>query len=211
MAEIQRRPDPHRVMRDVSPLNWKRGIFVGMLSTFLMLLFVDCFNMLGITPFSYERFLGNLIRGTDIGTHSWTIGFFANLIVGAVFGLLYAYMFEYVFKRSSARIGVQLGFAHAALAALFFFPFFGSVGEFMGMNETYQGFGLMGAGRGVATFLILLLGHLVFGATIGLFYGPVRLERLRVLHFEPGEWGKPGEPGVITEDQDPQDRVFGGY
>src|SRR4051794_20734732 len=94
------------------PINWKRAIFCGILSAIFMMAFVDTFYLMGVIPFSFELYLGSLILGSQYGGHIWTVGFFANWIVGAIFGVLYAYFFEFVFQKSSSRLGIWVGVWH---------------------------------------------------------------------------------------------------
>ena len=71
-----------------------------------------------------------------------------------------------------------------------------------------NGFGFLGSSINPATPLLIIVGHLIFGMTMGTFYGPIGLERLHARQFEPGESGKAYEdPDVITPEDDPIDRV----
>lgn len=195
-----------RLMRNEQPISWGRAFVVGVIGATLMMGLLDSFNMMGFTQFSYETYIGSLIRNEAHGAHNWTVGVFANWFLGGIFGVFYAYFFEYFFSRASAREGLLLGVAHVALAAFAFFPFFNAIHEQMGVM-LYPSFGILGSGLGVATPLLLIVGNLLFGATVGTLYGPVRLERVMTRYFEPGETGMPGEPGVISASEDTEDRV----
>ena len=199
------RIDRHRILTTVQPINWWRAFFVGMVGCSLMMAFIDCFKMLDVTPFSYEVFLGSLMTGERYGAHNWTLGFFINLVVGGLFGILYGYVFEYFFFRSRVSDGLFVGLGHAVLAAVAFFPFFNIMHEQVNTG-LYPSFGFFGAGLNPATPILLLVGNLLFGITMGLLYGPVRAERIRMREFEPGENGMPGDRYVITEEEDPEDR-----
>jgi hypothetical protein len=195
-----------QLMRAEQPIHWGRAVLTGILAVSLMMAFVDVFNMMGLTRFSYEVYLGSILRGEDTGVHNWTVGLLANWVMGAVFGIAYGYFFEYRFARASARKGIQLGFVHAAMAAFAVFPFFNAIAEQIGLSR-YANFGFFGFGLDPATPLLLLVGHLVFGATVGLLYGPVRLERVMMRRHEPGQTLPPGHPDAITEQQDAVDRA----
>lgn len=171
-----------------------------------MMAFIDIFYLMGMTPFSFEPYLGSLFLFGKYTPYGWILGFFANMIMGGIFGFLYAYCFEYVFYEATPRAGFKLGFWHAVAAALAFFPFFGSVHEFLGVN-LYPQFGILGLGLGAPTFILLITGHLLFGANIGLFYGDVCTARVRARYFEPGDHGMPGDLGVITTEEDNQERI----
>ncbi|MCM2278459.1 MAG: hypothetical protein NDJ89_10325 [Oligoflexia bacterium] len=193
--------------RSVQPINWFRAFASGVVAAVLMAFFVDIFNMMGATGFSYEAYLGALFRLSEYPTRNWLFGAVANALLGGVFGLFYAYCFEYVFRRSEVAVGTRLGFAHAVVAAIGLFPFLGMIQQQMRITR-FAHFGFFGSGIDAPTPILLLFGHLVFGACMGLFYGPVRAARARARFFEPGESGMPGQPGVIGEEDDPVDSAF---
>ena len=187
------------------PINWRRAFLSGAAGTLLMLAFIDFCNLAGLTPFSMERYLGSVFYTGSSASH-WTLGFFVNLVVGGLLSVFYAYNFEYVFRHSGVGLGTRLGFGHAVIAALFVFPFFGVIHDQLGTGVQ---FGFFGAALGVATPIILLAAHLMYGACVGLFYGPVRNERIRALYSEPGEVGLSARMrGVITPDEDPVDAAY---
>jgi hypothetical protein len=186
------------------PIFWTRAFISGVLGATMMMGLLDIFYMMGITPFSYEQYLGSLLRLTPYGHHNWTVGVLANWFVGGLFGFVYAWAFEFVFKKSGARAGIWLGLLHAGLAALVLFPFFNILHE-EARTFAYPDFGFFGVGLGGATPILLLFGHLLFGATVGLFYGAVGSARIRARHFEPAEMGMPGEDDVLPEGEDLHD------
>lgn len=179
---------------NVQPLNWHRAVISGMLGALVMMSLVDIFYMMGITPFSFEPYLGSLMLVRTYGTHVWTLGFFGTLAMGGVFGLLYAFFFEFVYRRSGARNGIKVGLYHTVIAACAIFPFFQAASRASDV-AFYPNFGFFGSGLGPATPIILLFAHVVFGATMGTFYGPVRMDRVRARYMEP-------EDTVYDDEQD---------
>lgn len=171
-------------VKNAQPIAWQRAFIAGAFASLLMMMFVDIFYMMGLTPFCLEVYVGSLLRDSVYGEHNWTAGFFFNLVMGGVFGWIYGFFFEDVFKRAGSRNGVFVGFFHAILAAVAVLPFFEIVGEQMGVRE-YPHFGFFGSGLTPETPIILLFAHLLFGATMGIFYGPVRMDRLRARFMEP--------------------------
>jgi hypothetical protein len=178
-----------------------------MVSATLMAALIDIFYLLGYTPFSFELYLGSLLRGTPYGPQNWVLGFLVNLGVGGILGIFYGYCFEYIFLKSSPRLGSWIGLWHLALAAFAVFPFFNAIHEFLNIG-LYPQFGLLGWSLGAPTFLLLILGHFCFGASMGTFYGPVRLDRVHTRFFEPGETGVSHAEGGITREEDPEDRAM---
>lgn len=187
------------------PINWRRSILSGMVGAILMMGFLDIFFMAGITRFSLEVYIGSMVTGSRYGTPTWLIGMIANTILGGLFGIIYGYFFEYVYRRVNVRIGSFLGFAHAILAAVAFFPFFGLLHAQM---NTGVPFGFFGSAIDPTTPILLFFGHVLFGICMGLFYGPVRASRVRQREFEPGETGLPGDPDVIRPEEDAEDRAY---
>jgi hypothetical protein len=188
------------------PINWARAFLSGWAAATLMMAFMDIFFLLGITPFSFEAYLGSLLFNSSAGTHIWTLGLFANWILGAVFSVFYAYYFENVFRGSGSRHGAVLGLGHAFVAAIAIFPFFTAIREFMGI-QLYSDFGFFGVGLGAPTAILLLFSHLVYGTTLGTFYGPVGRDRVRARFFDAWESLPPGARGTVTEGEDAEDRV----
>lgn len=188
------------------PIHWSRAVICGIWASAMMMAFMDIFYMLGTSHFSLELYLGSLIRGTvQYAPRNWIVGVFANWLVGAIFGILYAVAFESYLYRANSRVGAYLGFAHAVLAALVVFPFFGMVRQQMDL-PIYEHFGILGSSIDAATPILLFTAHIMFGVTMGTFYGPVRTRRARARNFEPGELGFQGEPDVITHIEDPTDQ-----
>jgi hypothetical protein len=181
-------PNPEISLFDQTeqPMNWIRAMTCGVVSASFMMGFVDVFYMTGVTPFSFELYIGSLLRGSIYGSHNWTIGLIANWGLGALFGLVYAFGFEVGFRRASGRGGVLLGLGHAIIAAVAFFPFFNTIHGEAGTN-LYPDFGIFGSGLSAPTPILLLMGHLLFGASMGVFYGPVRAFRIRDRAYEPDE------------------------
>ncbi len=187
------------------PMNWGRAIFCGMVGAAMFMGFLDIFNTMGRADFSLEVYIGSLFTDSRYDTHAWTLGFFANLFLGGLFGIFYAYCFEFVFKAAGARVGLIIGFFHALIAAVAFFPFFNTIHEFM-RTDAYPHFGFFGSGMGGQTVLLLFIGHLLFGVAAGTFYGPVRVGRVRSRVSEPGESGLPGDVNTIPWSEDMIDR-----
>lgn len=173
------------VIRREQPMNWPRAMLSGMVSAVMMMAFVDCFAMMGLIHFSFEHYLGSLIRATPYGVQNWTVGFLANLAMGGIFGWVYGYLFENSFRDSTARLGIKIGFFHAILAGILVFPFFNIMHAEV-QSHAYPRFGFLGAAIGAATPLVIIVGHLLFGATMGTLYGPVRVNRMRLRIAEPG-------------------------
>jgi hypothetical protein len=189
------------------PIAWKRAAISGILGASLMMGLLDTFFMMGVTTFSYERYIGSLLLGGAYRPEIWIVGLLANWAIGALFGMFYAGAFEFGFYKAGGRAGSLVGFAHALIAACAFFPVFNLFHEEAGTG-VYPNFGFFGSGLGAPTSILLLMGHLLFGVTAGILYGPVRAHRFRAEEYEPGEQGFPGEPNVMLRSEDHEDSDF---
>jgi hypothetical protein len=188
------------------PISWGRAFFCGMLGSAILMAWLDIFYMMGFTTFNLEVFVGTILRNsTEFMPRAWLVGAIANLIFGGIFGIFYGYLFEYIYQRSGAGIGFKVGIFHAAFAGIAMLPFFQTVHEQMGIQLYPNGLGFLGSHISAVTPLLIVTGHLLFGSTMGLFYGPVQLDRIRTRNFEPGEVGYAGDPDVITAEEDPSD------
>jgi hypothetical protein len=187
--------------RTEQPINWVRAFLCGMGGVTFMMAVQDIFTLMGFGDFGYEVYLGSLIRMSAAGPHDWTLGVFANWIVGGVFGMLYGYFFEFNFKRAKPRDGIALGLAHFVLAMVAIFPFFNDMHEFSEVPGAFN--------YTAVNVLVALLSHLFFGAFLGVFYGPVRNDRVRARIWEPGELGAPGDEDVITFEENQDTRRAG--
>jgi hypothetical protein len=178
-------------------MNWGRAFISGVIGATGMIAVIDCFTGLGLTPFSLEMYLGTMIYGDPHSPYSWTLGVFATWILGGIFGFFYAYFFEFVFHRANARIGSLLGIGHAVLAAVLFFPFFQML-QHEGGTAPMPEFGFFGSGMGWLTPILLVAAHVMFGAGMGTFYGPVHADRSHARVFEPGEIASEGDDDAIA-------------
>jgi hypothetical protein len=188
------------------PINWGRAFLCGMLGAAILMAWIDIFDMMGLTPFNLEIYVGTMLRNsTEYLPRAWIEGGIANLIIGGITGVFYAYLYEYIYIRSSARLGAAIGMAHALFVGVALLPFFEAVHDQMGLQMFPHGLGFLGVRVGVVTPLVLFFGHVLFGAATGLFYGPVRADRIMTRNFEPGEVGHPGDPWVISPEEDEPD------
>lgn len=212
-AVRSRRRDPHRVLREVQPLNWGRAALCGVLGAFFLSCLVLTVAGMGYVDFTIENYLGELLYASA-AWHSpyraWIVGFLGNLALGAVFGVGYAAGFEYFFRRADVRVGLGMGLLHLIVAALTVFPAFNIVHEFMADPShpgtgPYAGFGLLGYGLSPDLTAALACGHLLFGVIMGGLYGPVREERVRLSQFEPRTLGD-GEGDDTLADLEPGEK-----
>jgi hypothetical protein len=114
---------------------------------------------------SLEMLLGSLLED-QTGLSIWMSGFILHLAIGVVIALLYAFVFE-VLETWGPLLGGGLGLAHGLMAGLF-------MSAISAMNPVVPNVHAPGAFLAHVQYgpIIFLVLHLLFGATVGLVYGP---------------------------------------
>lgn len=144
-----------------------RAVLAGVLGALAMSLAMFLLRSSGSMNVRLESLLGSLFsvpRGID----TWVAGFLVHLAIGAVAALVYAVVFETAVQRSGALVGAGLGLCHGLLAGLM-------MSGIPAMNplafgtQSAPGPFLQNIHFGPFVFLLL---HCLYGAVVGLAYGP---------------------------------------
>jgi hypothetical protein len=114
---------------------------------------------------SLEALLGSLLKD-ELGLSIWMTGLMLHLFIGVVVALLYAFVFE-VLETWGPLLGGGLGLAHGLMAGLF-------MSAIPAMNPVVPNAQAPGAFLAHIQYgpVIFLLLHFIFGAVVGLVYGP---------------------------------------
>jgi hypothetical protein len=130
-------------------------------------------NWMGI-PAHMEMMLGTMVVPNAALT-AWLVGFAIHLLIGGVLALVYAWAFEHVTHRSGWLVGVGFGLVHAVIAGLgntMIPAIHPMIPERMPAPGAFMlNLGVIGI---VAEFAL----HAVYGAIVGVLYGPVLRERV---------------------------------
>jgi hypothetical protein len=133
-------------------------------------------RLLGV-PLNLELLLGSALV-PKTGPEVWLIGLGLHLALGGCFGVAYALVFEKSLREANVGIGFAIGAVHAVVSGtvLAFTPdFHPLIPELLWAPGPF----LLGLGAwGVLLFLAL---HLMFGAIVAAWYGPVSEPRQLVL------------------------------
>jgi hypothetical protein len=120
--------------------------------------------------------LGDLVRllGTMVVPHSpvwiwWPTGLALHATVGAIWAIFYAYFFWSTFEWRPATQGLVFSLVPIALAGLIMFPQLGWMHPLVLQREIPHP-GLFGLGLGWGGPVTIVLGHLVYGVTMGSLY-----------------------------------------
>ncbi len=142
--------------------NVSRAIAGGIVGTLLMTIMTMVAPMMGMPKMDIAAMLGSLLGGPppDVGSSAWLVGFGMHLMIGiAILAIGYALINNYLPTSSSLAKGLFYGVIVWLVAQLMVMPMMGA-GFFS--SHLPQGM-MMAAGS--------LMGHLIYGAALGLVYG----------------------------------------
>jgi hypothetical protein len=143
-----------------------RAVTAGVLGALTMSVVMFILRSSGIHV-SLEALLGSIVE-PPWGIDPWLAGLFIHVAVGAVAGLVYACIFEMAVQRSGPAVGAGLGLCHGLLAGLM-------MSGIPAMNplafgtQSAPGPFLLNLQFGPFIFVLL---HCIFGAVVGIAYGP---------------------------------------
>jgi hypothetical protein len=150
-----------------------RALFGGVLGAAAMTL-VMALCRLGGVPVGLELLLGTLATGS-LGFMSWVVGVSLHLALGALLALVYAWVFERGTQLAGAWVGASVATLHATLAGVVL----AAVPSLHPLvPEALPGPGAFFIGLGASGLLLFVLLHLLYGAIVGSFYGPVKSGRV---------------------------------
>jgi uncharacterized membrane protein YagU involved in acid resistance len=153
------------------------GLLVGAwLGTLVMTGLMEAAQAARYTRMSLPFLLGALVSERRLVIR--VVGFAFHLLNGLIFALAYALLFE-ALGRSDWWIGAAAGAAHGAFALILILPVLQDLHPRMarvdqGPDPTpmLQPPGFLGLNYGTRTPTITFLGHIVYGAIVGVFYRP---------------------------------------
>lgn len=154
-----------RTARSRCSYDWSAAFASGVFGAVVLTTLMWLSRWLGIFPFNVEYALGSLIT-SGYGPIVWLLGFGWHVLNGGLFGLLYAAIFRFR-GRVSAGTGALIAMTHWVIigVVLAWLP-----GLHPLMPEFVRAPGAFALGLGGVSFALVLLGHLIFGATVGALY-----------------------------------------
>ncbi len=116
------------------------------------------------------RFLGTMLAGDSSALVWWPIGLALHASVGAIWAIFYAYFFWSTLEWLPPAVqGLVFSFIPIVLAGLVMLPQLGWMHPLALRGEIVRP-GLFGIGLGWGGPASIILGHLIYGATMGSLY-----------------------------------------
>jgi len=143
---------------------------------------VRALMLLGLPLGDLVRFLGTMVAPHSAAWVWWPVGLALHATVGAVWAIFYAYFFWSTFEWPPPVQGLAFSVIPILLAGLVMMPQLGWMHPLVLRGELAQP-GLFAAGHGWGGPASSVLGHLIYGLTLGTLYTrpvgyPERRERL---------------------------------
>jgi hypothetical protein len=156
-------------------MDWAGWALFGLVATSALTAVMIVAQLAGVTRLDLPLVLGTMVTGDP--DRARVAGFFIHLAVGQGFALGYAATFA-LLDRASWWLGLLLGGVHVAMALAVFVPLVAGVHPRMassraGLASTaaLEPPGLFGLNYGVATPVVAVAAHLVYGLALGLLLG----------------------------------------
>lgn len=155
-------------------MNLDNLILWGFAATLILTILMAASRPLGLTRMDLPFLLGTMF--TSNRNAAPLVGFFAHLLMGWLFALIYGAAFE-----SSGLdtwwFGMAIGLVHGAFVLsagltilTYFHPRMASPTQGPTPTRQLQPPGLFALNYGKGTPFVTLIGHLVYGAVLGMFY-----------------------------------------
>ena len=156
-------------------MDWHGWAVFGLVATTGLTAVMISAQLMGRTRLDLALMLGTLT--TEDPDRARVTGFVIHLAIGQVFALFYAAGFA-ALDRSDWWLGGLFGLAHAAIALTVLVPLLPGVHPRMASDRAgpdsiavLEPPGLLALNYGVATPLVAVGAHVVYGAVLGLFVG----------------------------------------
>lgn len=146
-----------------------RAFLAGVIGGVVMSLLMAMGRLVGM-PANLEMMLGTMF-GSPPGATVWLLGFIMHLVISGLIALIYAWGFEYVVHRSGAVVGAGFGIIHAIIGGIVMgmMPMMHPL-----MPEPMMPPGAFMSNLGLSGVVAEFMLHMIYGATVGAVYGPVR-------------------------------------
>jgi hypothetical protein len=148
---------------------FRKAILAGVAGAVAWEVVVRTLILVGIPLGDLVRLLGTMLVGNGPAWLWWSTGLALHASVGAVWAIFYAYFFWSTFDWNPALQGLAFSCIPTLLAGLVMVPQIGWMHPLILSGELPRP-GLFGIGEGWGGPAGLVLGHMVFGCTMGFLY-----------------------------------------
>jgi hypothetical protein len=150
-------------------ISFRKAVVGGIAGALVWEAVVRTLIVAGVPLFDLVHLLGTMVVGQQPAWLWWPAGLALHLGVGAVWAIFYAYFFWSTFEWKPAFQGLAFSSIPILLAGLVMLPQLGSMNALVLQGQLPRpGPFAIGDGWGGPTGIVL--GHLVYGCTVGLLY-----------------------------------------
>ncbi len=157
-------------------MDWSGWVLFGFIGTIVLTGIIVGAQLAGWTRIDMPLILGSMFTGRV--DRARVIGIVAHLAMGQVFALLYAVGFH-LLSRAGPLLGALFGALHGLAVLTLLLPFLPALHPRMASERSGPDLGteleppgLFGLNFGVATPVVTLAAHVVFGITLGVLLHP---------------------------------------
>ena len=148
-------------------IDWSGAIMAGLGGGLAMELSAVLIRLLGFGRHSMDSYEGCMLTGRESGARSYAAGMAMHLALSLLIAFIYAWAFEAVWGGAGWLGGLATALPHWAAGGLVV-PLFDRASGCVGRGAIER-LGPFATGS-PAAFFAFLIGHLVYGATVGALY-----------------------------------------
>jgi hypothetical protein len=148
---------------------FRKAILAGTIGAMGWEVVVRLLTALGVPLGDLVRFLGTMITGDSTALVWWPVGLALHASVGAVWSIFYAYFFWSTFDWPPSFQGLVFSCIPIVLAGLVMLPQLALMHPLVLRGEIPRP-GLFSFGIGWGGPVVIVLGHLIYGAIMGSLY-----------------------------------------
>ncbi len=158
-------------------MKFGKAFIAGVIGAVVMTALMFMGRVMGMTAMNLEMALGSMMTQT-VSSTSWILGLVLHLMVGGLIALIYGFGFEYIAHKAGWLTGVGFAIVHAIVSGIAM-GMIGMMHPLMVVAQPVSEGRLLAPGFFASNFGMMTVGafimlHLVYGAIVGVLYGPVR-------------------------------------
>lgn len=149
-------------------IDWSLALWAGVLGGLAMTFLMTLGRMMGMVEANMAMYQGCIITRKDGGAGTWMAGLMMHLVLSVLIAVLYAFAFEEIWGRASWWLGAINAVVHWILGGMVL-PMMDRMNPCV-KDGRIKGFGAYGKSYGGMMVAGFLMGHLVYGAIVGVIY-----------------------------------------